>query len=178
MTTQTSSKPAAEICRHLRLGHRARALLEPQARAGDFLRTLIEAECWEDAVAFMTRAMPTRHAVWWACLCVRHRLGKKPTDRDKEGVLAATRCVVAPSVEHFQHVETLARELDGKSPSGCLVRAAVHLGVPERPDLAVRLAAAAISLVIASAGPGRRDFLYRQYIYIGLDVAHMALSWK
>lgn len=177
MAAKTTNSAAA-ICENVRLSHRAQHLLKPGESAGDFLRALVEAACYKDAVTFMTHAVTPRQAVWWACLCVRHTLGKTSPSDEKQGVLAAVRCVVAPGEDHHREVLEVASRLSGKSALGCLTRAAGHLGGKPHPELAVRLASTAINLAVAAAGPSRRDFLHRQYIFIGLDVARAALPWR
>jgi hypothetical protein len=181
------AKSAEVVSQNLTLSRKARKLLGPGASAGAFLRALVEASCWNDAVSFMAQALPARQAVWWACLCVRHRVGEKAADVDRNALYAATRCVVAPTEAHWKQAGEAAKVLDARSPSGCVARAAVHAGFQRgvnapvasaRPELAVRLAAAAILLAAASAGPKLRALLCRQYIFIGLDVARSALHWE
>ena len=90
--------------------------------ANAFLKRLIEAACWDDAIAFIAHALPTRKAVWWACLCARHRAGDRPTPAEKKALLAAMRWVVVPTEAHRKLADEAGRGL--KSTASAAARSA------------------------------------------------------
>src|SRR5262245_5018007 len=187
MVLGSRQKPAVDISRDLSLSRKAQRLLSPGITVNGFVKALVQAAYWDDAIVFLTAAMMPRKAIWWGCLCARHSLGDKPPPAEQTALLAATRWVVSPSAEHRQQAEDAAKALAANSASGCVARAASLGGVardakatpvPERPRLPAQLVAAAIALAAAAAGPKRRQLLCRQYVFIGLNVANDDNRWK
>lgn len=62
---------ASSICQHYELSKNAQTLLTERQNPQQFLATLLVQKQYDDAVTFMTHALPKRQAIWWACLCCR-----------------------------------------------------------------------------------------------------------
>lgn len=184
MPLQPPPKLAEDVCRRVTLSARARKLLAPRDSANAFLKRLIEASFWDDAIAFMAHALPTRKAVWWSALCVRHHAGDAPGPAEKKALLAVTRWVVLPNEANRKLADEAARAFKSPSAAGCAVRAAAQAGSTEkagnnpvaaRPEVPAQLVAAAVKL---AAGETDRKHLCRQYVFIGLDVANGDNRWE
>ena len=90
---------AAEVAQSVTLTPQAVALLKPQASVADFLSALMAAELMTDAVAVMSRALPKREAVWWACLAARTMVDAQTPPAVVAAIEAAEAWVYRPSDE-------------------------------------------------------------------------------
>ena len=111
---------AAEICENVRLGKKARALLQPTHARGEFLALLVDEQLYADAIRFMARVLELRAAVWWACLCIEHALGEKLTGEDLTALVAATAWVLNPDEDNHERAGTAAAAAGLGCPAGCL----------------------------------------------------------
>jgi hypothetical protein len=90
---------AAEAAQSIKLTPEAVALLKPHASVADFLSALMAAELMTDAVAVMSRALPKREAVWWACLATRTMVDAQTPPAVVAAIDAAEAWVYRPSDE-------------------------------------------------------------------------------
>jgi hypothetical protein len=90
---------AAEAAQSITLTPEAVALLKPHASVADFLSALMAAELMTDAVAVMSRALPKREAVWWACLATRTMVDAQTPPAVVAAIDAAEAWVYRPSDE-------------------------------------------------------------------------------
>jgi hypothetical protein len=88
---------AAEVAQSVTLTPEGVALLKPQASVADFLSALMAAELMTDSVAVMSRALPKREAVWWACLATRTMVDTHTPPAVVAAIEAAEAWVYRPS---------------------------------------------------------------------------------
>lgn len=60
-------------------------MLKPDMRPEEFIGKLASAGNWSEAVMVMSRTLPKREAVWWACVCASNTEALR---KDKDEVLA------------------------------------------------------------------------------------------
>lgn len=175
---------AQDLASALTLSRSARGQLNSDLRPGAYLKLLLKDRRWSDAIRFLAHALPPRHAVWWACLCVEHAVGERAAGPEFAALWAATRWVVNPSPDRAQAAGKAAQALPSSSPAHALTKAAEAGGdapdtspVPGKPNPAGRFAAAAV-LLAAAEQPQDLVHLYRQFLYIGLDVEAERIPWE
>src|SRR4051794_37369544 len=95
-------RTAADLAGHLPLGIPAKKLLLPRQSPAQFLKALVDAGQYVDALRLMAVALLPREAVWWACLCCRHTLGARgaPTPAEEQALKAAVSWVLQPDETH------------------------------------------------------------------------------
>lgn len=92
-----------------------------------YLRTLMDSETPEDAVAFCAYLLPRRESVWWACQCVRSlNSPRKPPEED--ALAAAESWVREPEEEHRQRALQLGTLNERSAPTTWLALAAAWSG--------------------------------------------------
>ena len=183
MTPSAEVPRAEELASALTLSRPALARLSPDMKPGAYLKALLQDRRWSDAIRFLAYALPPRKAVWWACLCAEHVV-ESGESAEWAAVRAAARWVVAPSAAHANDAVRIAQTLPSSSPGHALARAAEASGeTPDAPPAAGkanpagRLAAAAV-LLAAAEEPNDLVHLYRQFLFIGLDVEADRISWE
>ena len=82
---KVTSESALELIDADELDPESLELLEEGMRPEAFIEALSAADKWTDAVAVMARTLPTREAVWWACVCARKT---EVVSKNKEEALA------------------------------------------------------------------------------------------
>ena len=184
MKAAPAGPAAQELAAALTLSKPARGRLSPDLSPGAYLKVLLQDRRWSDAIRFLAHALPPRKAVWWACLCVEHVLEERKEGPERVVVQTTTRWVVAPSAGLAQAAGKAAQPLPSSSPCHALGKAAEASGEsPEATPLAGksnpagRFAAAAV-LLAAAEQPQDLVHLYRQFLYIGLDVEADRISWE
>ncbi|WP_431308523.1 DUF6931 family protein, partial [Azospirillum oryzae] len=80
---------AAEAVAGLDLSAEAKALFAPNAPTSAYLKALIDAELYADAIRLLGIALPRREAVWWGCLAARGALPAEPAPADGAALEAA-----------------------------------------------------------------------------------------
>jgi hypothetical protein len=85
-------------------------LLKPGMRPEAFIRELAAARKWSDAVKVMTRALPPREAVWWACVCARHIESLASDSNEIAALEAAEKWVYKPTEENRRDAFRLAQK--------------------------------------------------------------------
>ncbi|HKJ18514.1 MAG TPA: hypothetical protein VJ984_14265 [Xanthomonadales bacterium] len=93
-------------------------LLEPESaefldsdiRPEAFIKALSDADQLTDAVKVMTRALPVREAVWWACVCARQMVALTEDDVELAAVAAAEAWVFKPSEKNREQAFELVKQ--------------------------------------------------------------------
>jgi len=85
-------------------------LMGAEMRPETYIRELTEASKWPDAVRVMTRALPPREAVWWACVCARQVTSRSGGTNEIAALEAAEKWVYRPSEKNRREAFRLAQE--------------------------------------------------------------------
>lgn len=169
-------KPEALLSRivaSVRMRSSARSLFDPTESAGAFLGKLIETGHDAEAIRLMALLLPSREAVWWACLCVRHLLGKTSATADLEAVWSAARWARDPSVATLQTVRSVVQSAVANEIPLMLAKSATGLATQGAiAEASARMLGDAV-LRAASAANAHRAF-----IAMGLDVSLGKLPWN
>jgi hypothetical protein len=171
----------AEICAQLPLGEEALALRAPNAGPADFLAAIVDAALYADAVRFLTRGLPKREAVWWACLCARDALPPDTPPPVEAALKAAEAWVYKPEEENRRAAMTCADAAKFDSPSSWAAMGAFWSGgsmappglpiVPPGQDLTAAAVTGAIMLAAVQSDPAKADERYRRFLAYGVDIA-------
>src|SRR5262245_16144742 len=105
--TKVAAKTALEVCRAVLLPSEALALLRPTQTPRQFLDALLQQKRHADGVKFLAGALPTREAIWWACLCLRLGIVPPPPALDT-ALRVAVRWVLGPAETYRQMASRLA----------------------------------------------------------------------
>jgi hypothetical protein len=178
---------AAEVCHKATLGDEARALLQPEMTARQFLELLVAQEHLADGVRFLAHALPKREAVWWACQCTRLVLGPSPPEPAGAALQAAERWAAAPTDENRRSAFPAAEAADVGTPAGCAAVAAFLSGgslappnlpeVPPGEHLTGQLVANGVLLAAVQSEPEKAAEKYRRFIALGLEVVEGKSRW-
>jgi len=82
---KVTSEKVIEIIDADELEDESLEMLKPDMRPEEFIGELASAGSWSEAVMVMSRTLPRREAVWWACVCARD---SEELSKDKDEVLA------------------------------------------------------------------------------------------
>jgi len=93
----------------------SQAMLKPGMRPEAYIHELSAAEKWPDAIKIMSRALPPREAVWWACVCARQMEGFVGDKSELAALEAAEKWVFKPNDENREAAFKRAQESDSKS---------------------------------------------------------------
>lgn len=110
----------------------SQALLKPGMRPEVYIRVLSAAKKWPDAIKIMSRALPPREAVWWACVCARQMHGFVGDKSEIAALEAAEKWVFKPTDEHRTAAFNLAQNSKSKS-AGTLSALAVAFSGAKLP---------------------------------------------
>lgn len=126
---KVNSESAREIVEPGLLEPESAALLDDQIRPEALIGALVEAGNLADAVKVMTRALPAREAVWWACVCARQLSGIEENKVEAEALKVAETWVYEPSDEHRELAFNFIKENDSNGAgSMCAMAAAFSAG--------------------------------------------------
>jgi hypothetical protein len=117
------AEKASEITRHFELQEEFQPALDDDLPPGEFFQALMDNKHYHDAVTFLAHAIPSREAVWWACVCARYHM----EDADVKyqlGLKAAEAWVYDPSEENRRVCEKYAEEGDYATPASWACAAA------------------------------------------------------
>lgn len=104
-------------------------LLTADMRPEDFIHALAEAGKWPDAVKVMTRALPARESVWWACVCARQSAALADSELDQAAVKLAEDWVYEPDDKHREQAFEFIKQNDSSGiGSLCALAAAFSSG--------------------------------------------------
>lgn len=173
---------AAEAVAGLDLSPEAKALYAPNAPTAVFLKALIDAELYADAIRLLGMALPRREAVWWGCLSARGALSAEPAPADVAALEAAEAWVYRPTEENRRACFAPAEAMNFETACAYAAMAAFWSGGSlAPPDAAVVVppgdgltgtAAAAAVLIAAAAVPKEITARHRASLVQALDIAN------
>jgi hypothetical protein len=151
------------------------------------LASLLEAEAYPDAVAFLAHALPRREGVWWAWLCAREAAGDPPAP-EVNAVLEATHAWIAePHDARGRLAFERAEAVGVGSPWGLAALAVFFSGssvapetvqpIPPGPWDAAKAVAGAVALAAVEARPQDPAGAFRAFVEKGMAVADRTKLW-
>ncbi|MBP2298717.1 DUF6931 family protein [Azospirillum picis] len=173
---------AAEAVAGLDLSPEAKALLSPGLPTAAFLKALIDAELYVDAIRLLGMALPRREAVWWGCLAARGALPADAPPADADALAAAEAWVFRPSEENRRAAFAPAQAANFETACAYAAMGAFWSGGSlAPPDAAVVVppgdgltgtAAAAAVLMAAAAVPKEIKARQKAALVQALDIAN------
>ncbi|MGF7172672.1 DUF6931 family protein [Azospirillum doebereinerae] len=173
---------AAQAVAGLELSPEATALMAPNVGTAPFLKALIEAELFVDAIRLLGMALPRREAVWWGCLAARGALAPDAAPADVAALEAAEAWVYRPTEENRRATFAPAEAANFQTACAYAAMAAFWSGGSlAPPDAAVVIppgdgltgtAAAAAVLMAAAAVPKEAPARQRATLVQALDIAN------
>ncbi|MCI0458617.1 MAG: hypothetical protein L0Z62_16770 [Gemmataceae bacterium] len=186
--TKVTVTKAAEVCKALPLGDKARELLRDPLTPAQYLQLLMDNQQYLDAVRFLAHALPRREAVWWACLCARSSSGPNSAPAVRAALQAAEKWVADPTEDNRRPSMAAAEAATLETPAGCAAAAAFWSGgslappnlpeVPPPEGLTARGVTGAILLAAVFTEPEKAIEKQRTFLTQGIDVANGTNRWK
>lgn len=183
MTAPTAKEVAAQF----ELAPEAQALLKTQTPP-QFLAALLDYGHDIDALRFIAYAMPKRHAVYWAWLCVKELAPKEVPEPAAKAMAAVQQWVLDPSEAHRRACETAYIAATLEQPAGVVAVSAFWADgslspegnpvVPPPAHLCAHGASSAVMLAVAKGDPTKAKQAYAQAVAQGVGVASGTLAWK
>lgn len=127
-----TAKTAREIVGPGTLEPESAELLDAEIPPEAFIRALVEAEKLPDAVKFMSRALPPREAVWWACMCARQMAQLTEDKVENRAIEAAEAWVYDPSEKNRERAFEIVKSSDAKG-AGILCALAASFSAGNAP---------------------------------------------
>lgn len=177
---KVSVASAAPLCRELPLSARARELLTDDLEPRAYVALLLQEQLFLDAIRFLSRALPPRKGVFWACLCTRQMQACPHMPLEQQEAL---RSAVAWVLEPSEARRLAAREAGEKAKlftaAGCAALAAFWSASHDdtAKHLSARAAAAAVMIAAASGPVAHLAQRYHQFVDLGLKIAAGTCSW-
>lgn len=104
-------------------------LLDENIGPEAFIQALGKAEQWPDAVKVMSRALPARESVWWACVCARQSAALAESEVERTAVEAAEAWVYEPTEKNRELAFEVVKNNDAKGVGSlCALAAAFSAG--------------------------------------------------
>jgi hypothetical protein len=187
MTQSRALIRATALARDLDLSDEGRALLRNDHSPDQFLSALDAHHCYADGLLLLSRWLPIREAVWWACECLWHlNRPMVPRKADEEALRAAVRWVVEPAEKHRRAAEQAAEAAGMDTPAGCIAQAAFWSGgsisAPDLPPVEMPPHAAAEvlvkALILATAGLAAKEQHQHRFLQLGYQVVTGANRWE
>jgi hypothetical protein len=187
-----SAPTAKEVAAQFELAPEAKALLNTQTPP-QFLAALLDYGHDLDALRFLAYAMPKRHAVYWAWLCVKEMKPKEAPPQEKAPLVtqaldAAHKWVLDPSETNRRACETAYTALGLEHPAAVVAVAAFwsegslspsgNPVVPPPAHLCAHGASSAVMLAAAKGDPAKIKDAYTQAVAQGVGVAAGKLGWN
>jgi hypothetical protein len=89
-------------------------LLETDMRPEAYIGALVESGSLSDAVKVMTRVLPVREAVWWACVCARQISALAESDVEMAALNTAETWVFEPNEKNREKAFEFVKSHDAK----------------------------------------------------------------
>lgn len=126
---KVTAKTAREIVGPAVLEPGSAELLDAEISPESFIRALVEGEKYSDAVKVMTRALPPREAVWWACVCARKTAVLSEDTLETQAIEAAEAWVYDPSEKNRERAFNVVKDSDSRGAGTmCALAAAFSAG--------------------------------------------------
>lgn len=174
-----------QVCRQFGLSESAQWLLETNIPSSELLRRLIVGKYHADAIRFLAYALPKRHAVWWATVCVWQAYRPIPEQPVELALRNALRWLVEPTEANRRVCQPPSGADAMATAAGCLAYAVYYsdgsMVPPELPPvtppqtLTHRLVAGCVMLAAAhrwNAGAGPFARLHHEVLVWGQCVAN------
>lgn len=181
------SLPAARVMALFDVSAEAASLAVPDATVERQVEAWTEAGCLADARRLLAHALPPRHSLWWALLCLTeaHRQGPYPP-AVADAFAAALEFVLDPT-EPGRRACHAAAEAAGSTTAGGVIGHAAFLSggsmappdcppVLPAPHLCGRMCGVAVYLASVRFNPARYKRHLEHFIGIGLKVARGELA--
>lgn len=182
-----SAPTAKEVAAQFELAPEAKALLKTQTPP-QFLAALLDYGHDVDALRFLAYAIPRRHAVYWAWLCVKALQPKEAPEAAVQALEAAHQWVLDPAEPKRRACEKAYIAATLEDPAGVVAVSAFWADgslspegnpvVPPPAHLCAHGAASAVLLAVAKGDPAKAKQAYGQAVAQGVGVASGALAWK
>jgi hypothetical protein len=177
----------AAICARLELSEEAAALLRPEHDERGFVRALLDAEQFADAVRFMSFALPTREAIWWAWTCARRTLQPEPPAGVTAALGITERWIAQPAEGNRRPALAIAETAGAATPAGAAALAVFFSGgsiappdvppVPPPAGGAAQAIAGSVTLSAVSPPPEKAPERFRQFVEQAMEVAVRIQLW-
>ncbi len=186
--TQLRSGPAlTAVCAGIELPAEATALLRPEHDERAFVRALLDAEQQPAAVRYMSFALPTREAIWWAWSCARRTLAPDAPAPVIDALAATERWIAQPSEDNRRPLLALADAAGAGTPAGAAALAVFFSGgsitppnvqpVPPPVGAAAQAIAGSVTLAAVSPPPDKAPERFRQFVEQAMEVAVRIQLW-
>jgi len=109
---KATSQNAGDICKNADLDKASKSLLQDGQSVSDFIQLLLQKHALRDVINILSQALPTREAVYWACLCVRDVLAEKPDPEEAYAIKAAEQWVAKPNEKDRYLNNTIAEKME------------------------------------------------------------------
>ena len=178
-----TDRTVAEICSDFELQEEAKTHLSGEPAPHEFIDRLVRTRLYADATRFLAYGLPKRHAVWWACLCVR----SVPACCDDEisaGAMQATEAWVKDPTETNREAALAAGskhkfEMPGAPAAWTAMAAGWSAGatatddknVPAPPEHLTAHAASGAIILAATSEPDRTTEIYLKFLETGVQIA-------
>ena len=182
-----SAATAKEVAAQFELAPEAKAMLNTQTPP-QFLAALLDYGHDLDALRFLAYAMPKRHAVFWAWLCVKALQPKEPPPLAVKALEAAHKWILDPAEPNRRATEVAYLAAGLEEPAAVVAVAAFWSGgslapegnpvVPPAAHLCAHGAASAVMLAVAKGDPTKAKQAYAQAVAQGVGVAAGKLAWN
>jgi hypothetical protein len=177
-----SAARAGDVCVAFELSEQAARLLDDEVTPAEFVRKLIDAECYAEAVSLIAHALPKREAVWWSCLCARDALIDHLSAIGLTALAAAETWVYKPTEENRRAAGTAATAVATGSLAGWPAFAAFWAGPDISPQgagvmvapaehMSGKAVTTAVALAAIRAEPQKIGETFRRYLAQGIDIA-------
>lgn len=180
---KVTAASAEVLCRGLPLSARARELLSADLEPHAYVALLLQEQLFLDAIRFLSRALPQRAAIFWACLCARQTQACAHMPLAQKAALrSAAAWVLEPSEPRRLSARDAGEKAKLSTPAGCAALAAFWSvsqdGDGDNPKhLSARAAGAAVMIAAASGPAAQLGQRYRQFLDLGLKIAAGTCSW-
>ena len=188
-SNKIGARTAAEVCAHYRQSPDALKVHRPGSTPRQFVELLVQAGQYLDAIDFLAHALPKQEAVWWACLGVRHALGKTLPPLALAALKAAVEWVLEPDEPRRLAAQAAGEAADFGTPAGCVALAVYGSGgsltppnlpeVPPEPFMTAKAVSASLALASVQGDPGAIPQVQRQLVELGMAIGEgtMALPY-
>jgi len=184
---KVTAATAAEVAALIAFADEPRALLKPGLTPKQYLDELEAQKLFDEAIQFLSHALPKREAIWWACQCARSPDAPPASEIDKVALAAAVKWVEDPSDENRRAVDEPAQATGLATAAGLAAMAVLFSGgslgpaeyPPIPPDEKLTPQMVASSVHVGSMHePETAPEKQKQFLVLGRDIARGAKLWE
>ena len=178
-----AGRTAADICGDFELKEETNAYLSGEPTPEQFVQRLFRAKLYSDSTQFLAYGLPKRHAVWWACLCVRS-VPACCADEISAGAMQATETWVKDPTEANREAAMAAGikhkfEMPGAPAAWTAMAAGWSAGAtatddengPGPQEYLTSHATSGAIILAASVDPDRAGKVSRKFLETGVQIA-------